>query len=209
MKAKQSQNKKIEAVLVDFLIKAALMVSRVKAALFHKQHYDFHHLQVALKRWSVSVRWVHHDDYALEMEAELYELQNELSSEEFIEHAIASCRDCNFLIFDCGDDTKFVQFWLGDGKIIGNWPMVKGNNLKRYKLAMLGVLNELGIVRDFEHNNKWPDKYPFRYTLIRYQDFDEYVMNFGKDVHKASEFTRQVLTQVFRYNLDNLTFKVG
>jgi len=37
----------------------------------------------------------------------------------------------------------------------------------------------------------------------------EYVMNFGKDIQKASLFTEQVLTQVFGYSLDMLTFKIG
>ncbi|MBU0579026.1 hypothetical protein KJ628_03580 [Patescibacteria group bacterium] len=87
--------------------------------------------------------------------------------------------------------------------------MAKGNKLKRYAYPMLGVLNELGITRDFINDGKWPKKLHHCYTYVKNKDYEEYVMSFGKDIELATKFTTLVMTEVFKGKLDKLKFKVG
>jgi hypothetical protein len=197
-------------VLINkLMVEVFTLYFRLKRLFFEKSYYNNHHLSVTFKDWKLAIGWADHETYIKEIEIALSKLQEELSVEEFITQAILLCKNCNFLIFDCGNEGKFVQFWLGDGRIMGNWPMVKGNQLKKYTYPMLGVLNELGITRDFVNDGKWPEKLHHCYTLVKNKDFEEYVMNFGKDVEAVTEFTTLVMTKVFKSKLDKLKFKVG
>ncbi|MBU0579025.1 hypothetical protein KJ628_03575 [Patescibacteria group bacterium] len=93
---------------------------RLKRLFFEKSYYNNHHLSVTFKDWKFAISWADHKTYTQEIETALSKLQEELLADEFITEALLLCKNCNFLIFDCGDEDRFVQFWLGDGKIMGN-----------------------------------------------------------------------------------------
>lgn len=194
--------------VIQKAIDAFVSLVLLKRKLFNPNYYDRHHLSISFQPWSVSIRLLKHEDYLGEQSLLLHELKSELTGEAFILEALNLTRSCNFLILDCGNQGKFVQFWLGDGKIIANWPMEGKNRLRYYSYAMLGVLNELGITRDFKSDGKWP-KLHHCYTLANTSGFPEYAVNFGQDNELASKFTALVLQEVFKEKLENLSFRIG
>ena len=118
------------------------------------------HLEVIFEGLSVKVRWFNHDDYVQHKLDKLkIARQESATTEEFVEYLLSECRSCNYVIFNGENENKFIQFWLGDGKLMADYPILKKNGLKRYRYQMLGVLNELDIhaVKDgMKNQNEFP-----------------------------------------------------
>lgn len=205
----KDQQKKRRPLLINYLLKGLSFIGKAFLSFFLNEYYDYYHLEIGFKNGLLSLRCIHHSDYAHEKELELRNLRKKLSSEKFVREAFKKCKKCNFIIFNCGDEKRFVQFWLGDGKIMANWPLAKGNKLNKYKFAMLGVLNEMGITRNFRSDDKNPYEFKFKYSLIKDHYFDSYSINFDKDASKAAVFTKRIFTEVFKQDFDKLKFEMG
>src|SRR5690606_27664657 len=104
------------------------------------------------------------------------------SGEKLITEALLIAKPCNFIIFLSKDKKLFVQYWLGNGRIECSWPVMKKNELGKYTYQMLGVLNELGISRDFNRDNMPVRKKSNTYTFVRTKRMLDYQINFGKDI---------------------------
>lgn len=209
MKKKAQEPTSLTATITQKCVWLYVQLVLLKRKLLDPNYYGRHHLAISFEFWSLSIHWQNHEDYIAEQTLLLEQLQTEVSGENFILEALRACRNCNFLILDPGDQGKFVQFWLGDGQIIADWPLTKGNKLQRYTYAMLGVLNNLGVTRDFKHDGQWPKKLHHCYTFLQHGDFDEYAVNFGKDSELASKFASLVITQVFGQKIENIHFRIG
>jgi hypothetical protein len=179
-------------------------------SLFKKDYYNRHHLEITLENERLQLNWCHHDEYVLYKEAELSRLQKDLEPNDFIYLALREARQCNFIIFDCGDDKRFVQFWLGDDDSMVSWILMKRKNkLDKYVYPMLGVLNELDITqRPTKVGGLFKTKYQF-YELKQEEGFDDYQIHFANNYDEASLFVSKIFTDVFGQDLKKLQFKLG
>ncbi len=179
-------------------------------SLFKKDYYNRHHLEITLENASLKLNWFHHDDYVLFKEAELSQLQKDTDSNDFISLALKEAKQCNFIIFDCGDDKRFVQFWLGDDDLMVSWPLMKRKNkLDKYVYPMLGILNELDITqRPTKVGGLFKTKYQF-YELKQEEGFEDYQIHFANNYDEASLFVSKIFTDVVRQDLKKLQFKLG
>lgn len=178
--------------------------------LFKKDYYNRHHLEIVWADGNLKVSWFKHNDYVTLREAELNELLLESDPEEFISSALTEAKDCNFIIFDCGDEKRFVQFWLGDGELMVSWPVIKKTNkLDKYVYSMLGVLNELDITQRLTKvGGLIRTKYQY-YEVKQESDFTDYQIHFANNIDEATKFTIAIFTHVFKQDLQKLRFKLG
>lgn len=176
---------------------------------FKKDFYDRHHLDLSWDENGLKVEWLDHADYLLFKEAELRRLQTELAPEDFIISVLRKAKSCNFIIFDCGDDKRFVQFWLADGNLTVSWPLIKKNKLHKYSYAMLGVLNELDITQRLtEVPGSFKTRYQY-YELTQEATFEDYKVHFANSYGLAGLFVVKIFTEVFQQGIDKLKFTLG
>ncbi len=179
-------------------------------SLFKKGYHNRHHLEITLENKRLQLNWYHHNEYVLYKEAELSRLQEDVDPGEFISLALREANQCNFIIFDCGDDKRFVQFWLGDNELMASWPLIKRKNkLDKYVYPMLGVLNELDITqRPTKVGPFLRTKNQF-YELKQEEGFEDYQIHFANNYEEASLFVSKIFTDVFGQDLKKLQFKLG
>lgn len=178
--------------------------------LFKKDYYNRHHLEIVWADGNLKVSWFKHSDYVILKEAKLNEVLLESDPEEFIYSALTEVKDCNFIIFDCGDEKRFIQFWLGDGELMVSWPIIKKTNkLNKYVYPMLGVLNELDITqRPTKVGGLIRTKYQY-YEVKQESDLEDYQIHFADNIDEATKFTTTIFTKVFKQDLQKLRFKLG
>ena len=172
-----------------------------------KDYFNRKHLEVVLENKSLRINWYSHDEYIAHKLALLKEAKEELSPEKFITFLFNQCRKCNFMIFNCQDEKRFIQFWLGDGKLMADWPILKKNGMEKYRYAMLGVLNELDIHEVKNHQDK-PKRIPY-YYLNKHDKYETYEIYFQEYQHEATSFVCTMLTEVYKQNLDDLVFQLA
>lgn len=173
----------------------------------YKSYFKTHHLELTIKdKFNISFTWLSHEQYIKKIKEELAEQEKVLSPEEFIRFSLEKCKQCNFIIFDCDDDDRFVQFWLGDGKIDSSWFITKKSKLKKYTYSMLGVLNEMNI----HALNSYPKKPKILsfYIKEKSSEFENYKIYFRKNYDDASNFTILIFKEIFKQDLVNLSCKV-
>ena len=116
--------------------------------LFKKDYWNHHHLIVTIKDWKFSISWIDHASYAKEKEAHCNNLKTKLAPEDFVKEVFEECKKCNFVVFGFEKKSKkYLQFWLGDNSIKFDYPMIKDNQLGKYKYQVLGLLAESGFYR--------------------------------------------------------------
>jgi len=202
----ENLRKKAHHIFIYFL---AILV-KAYYFLFKKDYYNEHHLEIVWADGNLKVSWFKHNDYVTLKETELNEFLLESDPEEFISSALIEAKECNFIIFDCGDEKRFVQFWLGDGELMVSWPVIKKTNkLEKYVYPMLGVLNELDITqRPTKVGGLIRTKYQY-YEVKQDSDFTDYQIHFADNIDEATKFTITILTKVFKQDLQKLRFKLG
>jgi len=175
---------------------------------FGKDYFGRSYLEISWKGWGkLQLSWYSYADYLVFKQKTLSAAQDKMKPSEFIEFALRECGSCNFLIFDCGDKNKFVQFWLGDGKLILDWPIMKTNKLEKYTYAMLGVLNELGI-HELSSFPKKP-KIVSHYTVGQTGNNKIYQIDFKKNYDQAATLVKTLFIQIFRQKLIQLRYQIG
>lgn len=202
----ENLKKKAYHIFIYFL---AILV-RAYYFLFKKDYYNKHHLEIVWGNGNLKVSWFKHNDYVTLKEVELNEFLLESDPEEFISSALTEAKECNFIIFDCGDEKRFVQFWLGDGELMVSWPVIKKTNkLDKYVYPMLGVLNELDITQRLTKVGGLIRTKCQYYEVKQESDFTDYQIHFADNIDEAIKFTITIFTQVFKQDLQKLRFKLG
>lgn len=196
--------------LLRLLTTIFAFITRTYYRLFGEDYFNRHHLEFTFTNGVLSYNWLDHDEYTLIKEAEISRLRDSLLVTDFITAALKTATHCNFISFDCGDDSRFVQFWLGDGEYKASWPLLpRKNKLTKYRYPMLGVLNELNIAELLSPaGNLFKPKYQC-YEITEAEGFPDYQIHFRGDAEKASQFVQLIFTEVFRQDLSKLQFRIG
>lgn len=194
--------------IADVIIFGATIYYKVLLFFTHKDYFNRKHLEVIFEGLTIKVRWFDHDEYVSHKLDKLSVVKQESeSTDEFIEYLLRECRSCNYVIFNGKDEKKFVQFWLGDGKLMADYPILKKNGLKRYRYQMLGVLNELDI-HAVKQGLKKPKRAPY-YLHKQSTDFETYEIYF-QDYHKEAEkFVKMMFEEVYKEKFDDLEYQLA
>jgi hypothetical protein len=166
------------------------------------------HIEIKVQNWRLSVKAWDHYNYTLHITEQLKTLKKKLDAAAYLLQAFTMSKQCNFIQMDCGHSKKFLMFWVGDGSFVFHWPLGYKNDLDAYTYAMLGVLNEMGISRAFDPTIK-PGKKTGCYTYTEYGKYQEYIVNFGKDIEAVTGFSKVMFEQVFQQPLSKLRVTVG
>lgn len=196
------------------MAKAATTAAKVYNFLlktFKKDYWSHHHLIVALKDWKLSISWVDHRSYAKEKEAYFNKLKTKLKPEVFLERVFEECKRCNFVIFSFGKKGNlFLQYWLGDNKILLDYPMMKSNRLEKYKYQVLGLLVERKFYRVYDYSeDALEKKYPSGFILAKFEEGEKIAVNFHKRDDRAAEFTLKVIQDFFKKGVKDVELVVG
>jgi len=201
----------LDKFLKKILVLIIQLIGQIRRIFTEKDYFNNHHLEITTKDgFRLSVKWYKHDEYITYKEESLKLIKDELDDPvEWIEYSLLECSNCAFIIFDCGNEKRFIQFWLGDGKLMADWPvMKKGNDLKKFTYAMLGVLNSLDIHRVDSSAPKKPRNLPyFKHNIS--DKSESYSIYFQKYPQDAVQFTKIMLRDVFKGKLNNLNIKLG
>lgn len=195
-----------QTLFIRLIIFLANSYYKLLAYFTQEDYFNRKHLEISFENMTLKIKWYSHDEYIEYKRDLLNEAKDNLSPDEFITFLFNHCRHCNFVIFNCKDDNKFIQFWLGDGKLMADWPMLKTNVLGKYKYAMLGVLNELGI-HEVKKDQPTPKRIPY-YIFKESYNFKTYEIYFQEYQNEATLFVTTVLTKVYKQNLDDLVFQI-
>ncbi len=194
--------------IADVIIWCATIYYKVLHFFTHKDYFNRKHLEVIFEGLTIRVRWFNHDDYvAHKLEKLFIARQESESTDEFIEYLLRECRSCNYVIFNGKDEKKFVQFWLGDGKLMADYPILKNNGLTRYRYQMLGVLNELDI-HAVKPGMKKPKRIPY-YQHKQSSDFETYEIYFQNYPDEAVKFIKMMFEEVYKEKFDDLEYQLA
>ncbi len=172
-----------------------------------KDYFNKKHFEVVFENKLLRINWYTHDEYIAHKLVILNKAREELSPEEFITFLFNQCRKCNFVIFNCQDENRFIQFWLGDGKLMADWPILKKNGMEKFRYSMLGVLNELDIHQVKNYREK-PKRIPYYYLNV-HDDYETYEIYFQEYQDEATLFVCKMFTKVYKQNLDDLVFQLA
>lgn len=197
------------SLLADIISQLVLLFVSVIYWLFKKDYYNRHHLEVQFENGTLGINWYNHNEYVEQVKAKLTTLWQDLPPKEFVKEAFFECRHCNYIIFNCGDDDLFIQFWLADNNLRAHWPLMDTNKLQPYTLEMLGVLNLLGISNHPRKIVEPSAHYYQFFDLKKGEEFDEYEITFGQDAETAAEFVAMMFQDVFGQSINHLSYKVG
>lgn len=194
--------------IADVIIWCATIYYKVLHFFTHKDYFNRKHLEVIFEGLTIRVRWFNHDDYVAHKLDKLFIARQESeSTDEFIEYLLRECRSCNYVIFNGKDEKKFVQFWLGDGKLMADYPILKKNGLKRYRYQMLGVLNVLHI-HAVKPGEKKPKRIPY-YQHKQSSDFETYEIYFQNYPDEAVKFIKMMFDEVYKEKFDDLEYQLA
>lgn len=198
---------KLMAKITSISVKAL----RFSLQAFQKDYWSHHHLIATLKDWKLSISWVDHKSYAKEKEIYFNKLKTKLKPENFVKRVFAECKKCNFIIFNFGKKGNiFLQYWLGDNKILLDYPMVKGNHLGKYKYQVLGLLVEHKLYRIYDYSKDVLEKkYPSGFILGKFEEGEKISVNFHRRYDKAAEFTLKVIQDFFKKDFKDVELIVG
>ncbi|MBT4124526.1 MAG: hypothetical protein HN981_04410 [Candidatus Pacebacteria bacterium] len=208
---KESNYSVLNKFLKNSLAIFTALVKYIYFSFFKKNYFNNHHLEITLKdSFHLSVKWYSHDEYIVYKKKLLKLIRKETSDPlEVIEYALNECSHCNFIIFSCENEDEFIQFWLGDKKLMADWPIIKENtNFKKHTYEMLGVLNSLDIHRVNLITTKKPKRLPYYVHNID-NKLETYSIYFQKYPQDAVKFTEIMLRDIFKENLENLNIKIG
>lgn len=206
MKESQIEPKKISEIITDLIVYSAVFCIntyyKIVRFFTHKDYFNRKHLEVTLEGINLKIRWFSHDEYINHKLNILNDAQTKLETDEFISFVLSECRHCIYVIFNCKNKDRFVQFWLGDGKLMADWPILDKNGMKKYKYAMLGVLNELDI------HEKTTDSFQVKrlpyYVLNDHGSYKTYEVYFNDFPEKATQFVCTMLHDVYGQKLEDI-----
>lgn len=204
-----SQEKKENSnVFSESLLKIVLFLTtsyyKILNIFTQKDYFNRKHLEVTFEGMNLKIRWFSHDEYINHKLNILNDAKTKLETDEFVSFVLSECRHCVYVVFNCKNKDRFVQFWLGDGKLMADFPILDKNGMKRYKYAMLGVLNELDIHRVRKDAIK-PKNIPY-YMFKNYGTYTTYEVYFQQYPQEATQFVITMLRDVYKQNLDDLEF---
>jgi len=174
-------------------------------SLFRIDYLNRHHLTIEFVDRQLKVKLQKHHEYVEEVQEILDKVRKKYRPKKFITYAIEKSKDCNYVVFTCGPGDKFLQFWQGDGKIVLDYPILKTNELGRYKYQVLGLLAEMGFYK-MSSKGKLLD-YFFKYETV---EKDIYIkVNFVHDIDLTSKFISIVISEFFRQDLKQISARAG
>lgn len=163
------------------------------------------HVIIGLVDRRLTVRVLNHEDFVEEVVLRLEKIRRKVKPGVFIRQALEETRDCKYIIFQCGRDDEFIQFWRDDGKIMLDFPMLKTNGLGKYRYQVLGLLAENGF-----YKMKNPGKLLNYFFEIKPLGEGETIQaSFAKDIETAADFCFNVFTKIFNHDPKDLSFKIG
>lgn len=194
--------------MVDVIILGATIYYKVLHFFTRKDYFNRKHLEVVFEGFSVQVKLFDHDDYVQHKLDKLLVVRQEYeTTTEFLEYLLKECRSCNYVIFNGNSENKFIQFWLGDGKLMADFPILKKNGLKKYRYQMLGVLNELDI-HVVKLGTKRPKRIPY-YEHKLSSDFETYEIYFQDYPIEAVRFIQIMFEEVYKEKFDELKYQLA
>lgn len=210
--SKKTDIQKFSDKAIQFIVDVIILVATIYYKILHfftrKDYFNRKHLEVIFEGLTVKVRWFDHDDYVAHKLEKLSLAREEFETiDEFVEYLIRECRSCNYVIFNGKDEKKFVQFWLGDGKLMADFPILKKNGLKRYRYQMLGVLNVLDI-HAVKPGMKKPKRVPY-YQHRESSDFETYEIYFQDYPKEAVKFIKLMFEEIYKEKFDDLNYSLG
>lgn len=191
----------------DFITKLIRAYYKMLHWLTKKDYENRSHFVIRLHEGKLTFRYINHDTYILEKCLTLGHFKELYSGRKLVEFLINECKGCNFFVLYTKRKT-FVQFWLDDGKLELDWPLLEKNNLQKHTYGMLGVLNELHI-HGLQEGMKPPKRVPYYSVESVGGKFDRYTVNFQNYPKEAIEFTLLVFEKVFNEDINKLKVELG
>lgn len=209
---KKTDIQKFSDKAIRFIVDVIILVASIYYKILHfftrKDYFNRKHLEVIFEGLTVKVRWFDHDEYVAHKLEKLSLTREEFeTTDEFVEYLLRECRSCNYVIFNGKDEKKFVQFWLGDGKLMADFPILKKNGLKKYRYQMLGILNVLDI-HAVKPGMKKPKRVPY-YQHKESSDFETYEIFFQDYPKEAVKFIKLMFEEIYKEKFDDLEYQLA
>lgn len=152
-----------------------------------------------------------HDDFVAEIQEKIDSFKKKDKEEKYIKYALEQALGgCMYIVISKGE--KFVQFWTGRGKLDFDFPMVKDNENKKYYYQVMGLLADMGFVR----NTFSPPSVSFgqgssynTYSLEEGVGIRTITGFFKKMTPEATQFTMKMFGEIYRKKKDKLEIVVG
>lgn len=198
----------VKQIFHKTLVGVAYIYYYLKHFFTYKDYQDKIHIDFFLRGFLLEVKVQSHLVYVLEMMERLQEARSKMSVDQFLLFAITETRRCNYIFFYVKNDDKFVQFWLGDGKLILDWPTESKHHSEMNLLAMLGILNLHGIQMLQIHEIK-PKRLPYAYIEVK-GGKERYKVDFNKYPSEAVVVIKDIFKHIFKVKkLDRIDFRIG
>jgi len=172
---------------------------------FWESNFTKKHLTFGIVYGKLQITSTEHEDFIQAVQQKINTLTQAKRS-DFIKLALREALEgCNFIIFSpTDDDNKFIQFWTAENKLKFNFYANKTNGLKKYYLAVIGLLSESGFVND--EIEKYSGS--MVYKVDKGKGYISVDANFRKDMEKASQFTEAVFKSIYKIGSHKLIVKV-
>lgn len=153
-----------------------------------------------------------HEEFVSDVEIAIASYKGKRCGKKFISFVLEQAMSgCNFVIFE--SDGLFVQFWTAKGRLEMDIPLVKGNGLKKYYYAVIGLLTDMNYFKyPFTRTGmptflKVPEHYTFRVDEV--DDYTKITGYFDKRTDQAVEFVDRLFSEVYEVKGRSLKISVG
>lgn len=169
------------------------------------------HLTIDFDGKNTKIKWYEHWELVEIVEEKLEALEVGKDPYKYITSALEIARGCNFIIFECLDDFKYVQFWIGDKNIKTSFYPGLHEDREMVSYALSGALSRLGVNLQASDPNA---HYKYYYTVHKSNIAnnllnEEITANFGRNIDMVTNFTIIVLRDILNQDLRLLRCKVG
>jgi len=172
------------------------------------RYYNFYrrHLTVGIVDGKLQITSLPHENYIVLTQEKLNQLSQTKSREQFIKLALTEAMSgCNYVIFSvAGNDSMFIQFLTGNGKLKFYFYANENNRLGRYFYPILGVLAEFWFV-DSENRlykgRSW-------YVIQKVKKVISIDASFGKNIDQAVKFSEIIFKKIYKIGTKKIVAKV-
>lgn len=181
--------------------------------LFQRDYYSQCHLSLHFEGLKPVATIQNHLGYVESIQEELNKTKfSKNNFEEKVSEIFWDTRFCNYVCFSAND--KFVQFWTGDSGLVLDFPMLPTNQLGTYYHQIMGVLSEIGFLREIHVFE--PERFLWMYlsNQLKFRVMEEngnkiIRADFHKNYKLATRFTATVFRKIYKEPIGQIVISVG
>lgn len=194
----------LEFLLFKIVLPLTLLPFRLYYFFFNPYFLDWYHLVISRE----GIKLLTHEEFMVEKRRELIEIWETAPVEKRIEEIIYQSKGVNYLVFSI-EGFREIYVWKAQRKHSVEWFLDGEDRYDPQTLAMLGLLNIMGIHAEEHIVRDWLTPVPASFECVEGSESGLYRVRFRNHKDQLSQFIHRLTTDVYKFPLEDVRFRVG